>query len=462
MNITTAYNDGQVTLLMEGSLNSAVANDAKQQILSALDECPKIDNIVIDAQKLEYISSLGLRVILSLVKEYEDVRIINASYDVFNIFKMTGFTKMIQVEKALPQVSIDGCEALPYAPDMYRISPDQVVKVFPEDTEKQVVDNEVIVARELFTLGIPTTMPFDIVTVGSCYGLIYEYVEAETLATLLKSHPEKAKHYGALLGDSLRTLHENLIEPEGKIPSAHTRLLEWVQSLAEKLGDDAVSKLKYMLQVVPETSALCHANLSPDNIIIHNDEVIYSYLGSVGYGNPVLDLGLIYTRLPEEVYDAVLRSYYDMESEESVAKSRERLVLLSLLWTATSDAATFKREIADRWDEILSRLKFKMDFQEEILRLERKQFYLDSDVSIDWVAKTLGTNRHYVSDYFNKVLHVSFTDYLNKLRLNHAARLIKSGRVKSSQIAYSAGFNSDHTFRRLFKQYFGCTPSEYK
>ena len=65
---------------------------------------------VIDADRLEYISSAGLRVILKLLKEEPKLAIINVSPEVYEIFDMTGFTDMVTVEKAYRRISMDGCE----------------------------------------------------------------------------------------------------------------------------------------------------------------------------------------------------------------------------------------------------------------------------------------------------------------------------------------------------------------
>ncbi|MCF0209368.1 MAG: helix-turn-helix transcriptional regulator [Bacteroidaceae bacterium] len=99
-------------------------------------------------------------------------------------------------------------------------------------------------------------------------------------------------------------------------------------------------------------------------------------------------------------------------------------------------------------------------FASKIKALEEKHFYLDADVSIEWLCNKLGTNRHYVSDYLNNELHVSFYEYINNLRLMHAENLLRQGE-KVSQVAYRSGFNSDHTFRRLFKEKFSITPSQF-
>lgn len=103
-----------------------------------------------------------------------------------------------------------------------------------------------------------------------------------------------------------------------------------------------------------------------------------------------------------------------------------------------------------------------MDFDDVFKKLEDEKFYLDTEVNIDWISSKLGTNRHYVSDYLNRVKHVTFYEYVNTLRLIYAERLLKEGKEKLADIAFICGFNSDHTFRRLFKEKYGCTPLQYQ
>ena len=468
MQITSNFNDGQLTIAISGRVDAAEAQNLQQEALALVDGRREINSIVVDASQMTFISSLGLRVMLTLKKKVDDLRIIGVNADVYNVFSITGFHKIITVEKALPSVSVEGCPLVNGRKDVYQLTEDTVLKVFPEGTTKADVDKEVAMAKEAFVLGVPTAMAFDIVMVDGRYALEYE----STAPMAIDAIP---------LGTLVRNLHELKVDPEeGTFAPGVVMLKKRIEALEPYLGEDAVSKLLQMIKVLPDATALLHGNLTLDCIMKQNEEPIFTNMGGVCFGHPVLDLSRLYASFTEEqkgeYFDMLLDEYFDMESDETIKRNRENIVILSSIYEFTELLADgepseekveeskkrFQEVIADRWEEILSRLRFKMDFNEEIRALERKQFYLDSDVNIDWIANTLGTNRHYVSDYFNKVLHCTFNEYINNLRLNYAAKLIKEGRVQKSQICYKAGFNNDHTFRRLFKQKFGCLPSQYE
>ncbi len=82
---------------MEGRIDSSNA----AEISGEFDEIGKAyphERLVLNAEKLEYISSAGLRLIMRVQKdEKEKISIINPSTEVFEIFKMTGFSSIVDV-----------------------------------------------------------------------------------------------------------------------------------------------------------------------------------------------------------------------------------------------------------------------------------------------------------------------------------------------------------------------------
>ena len=81
-------------------------------------------------------------------------------------------------------------------------------------------------------------------------------------------------------------------------------------------------------------------------------------------------------------------------------------------------------------------------------------------LSLDVLSKKLHLSRYYISHIFSDKLQVSFTDFINTLRVEHACSLLEKG-ANISEIALSSGFSSVRTFNRVFAEEMGMTPREY-
>lgn len=447
---SSTFREGKLTIAIKGQVNSSKAEMLQGEMNAAIEEHrSEIKELVLDAEEMSFISSLGLRCILQLKKDWPEVSVLNCSAEVYNVFKMTGFTRFITVTKSLPRFSSEILEPVEGLESVYLLSDETMVKVFPKGTELSAVEREVQLSREVFIWGVPTAMTFEVVRVDDCYGLVFESVEKKAIDA-------------AILGDLMKNFHQHIIEPDEQILSAIEVEKQKVRDKAEEYGDERVSKMLQVLNTIPDGSALVHGNFSMQKVAFseRGERPVVIDMSNIQFGNPVLDVTRLYSSLPEaqrgEYFDVFLHAYYNNEPEASLEKIRQNIVTLAKAYRC------FEEGVMDCWDEIFSDLHFKMDFGEKIRELERQRFYLDEDVDIDWIASKLATNRHYVSDYFNKVLHMTFSEYINNLRLEYAANLLRSGRVPQQEVAYSAGFNNDHTFRRLFKKKYGCTPSEFK
>ena len=98
MTITNERNNAQLTVAIEGRLDTTTA----PQLEKFLSENSKgIKDMVIDMAKLEYISSAGLRVILGAHKKMSKIgslKLINVCDEVMEVFEMTGFTDILDIE----------------------------------------------------------------------------------------------------------------------------------------------------------------------------------------------------------------------------------------------------------------------------------------------------------------------------------------------------------------------------
>ena len=83
--------DEYVSLKLFGRIDSNNASSVEAELFSALEGKDSLA-VELDAEKLEYISSAGLRILLRIRKNRPGMRIVNVSPEVYDILDMTGFT----------------------------------------------------------------------------------------------------------------------------------------------------------------------------------------------------------------------------------------------------------------------------------------------------------------------------------------------------------------------------------
>jgi AraC-like DNA-binding protein len=89
--------------------------------------------------------------------------------------------------------------------------------------------------------------------------------------------------------------------------------------------------------------------------------------------------------------------------------------------------------------------------------------YVNPNLSIEMATTTLGINRTKINDILKEELGLTFSVYLNKLRLTEAARLLSENKEANiSEIAYAVGYNNVSYFNKLFKATYNCAPSTFK
>ncbi len=98
MNITKKINGNQLEVVLEGRLDTLTAPELDQDLKDSLDQ---VSDVVFDMKGLEYISSSGLRTLLSVKKKLYNkgnVKIVNANDLVKEVFEVTGFDSLLDIE----------------------------------------------------------------------------------------------------------------------------------------------------------------------------------------------------------------------------------------------------------------------------------------------------------------------------------------------------------------------------
>lgn len=86
----------------------------------------------------------------------------------------------------------------------------------------------------------------------------------------------------------------------------------------------------------------------------------------------------------------------------------------------------------------------------------------NEEISLDKMAYDLCVSKYVLSRLFAKTFHCNFNRYVNDVRLNHVAALLESTHDSITNIGLDAGFESQRTFNRVFKERYKMTPREYR
>jgi uncharacterized protein (TIGR02172 family) len=298
------------TLVFEGRLDTVTSYQVSTDIERLLASAPDISRLTCDMSQLDYISSSGLRILLKLAKRYKDFCIIEVQPRVYDVLNTTGFTKIMHVERALRQFSIEGCEVIGVGGvgTVYRIDGDTIIKVFCEGTTIDEVRREITMSKEAFVMGMPTAISFDIVRVGSQYGLVYELLQADTLSACVKREPARINEFAKKYADLFHQLHVIEVPNGSSVPSAKVREQQQIRYIRRYFPQKSIDLMLRIVDNIPEANRLLHLDLQTKNAMVQDGQLMLIDMGEVSYGHPMFDLGHAYSSMVTLIgdYNAII------------------------------------------------------------------------------------------------------------------------------------------------------------
>lgn len=294
MDITYRIDKDILYIAINGRIDASNANAAGEKIFSIKNDNPG-KHTVIDADKLEYISSAGLRVILKLRKEEPKLAIINVAADIYDVFDMTGFTDMVTVEKAYPRMSVEGCEFIAKGANgaVYRYDDETIVKTYFAKDALPEIKQERENARRAFVLGINTAIPYGIVRVGDSYGTVTELLNAISVTKLIRNNPEDMTLAAKYYIDMLKNIHAIEVE-DGEVPDMKETALDWADFVSKHIPEEQGKKLRALIEAVPRQNTLMHGDYHTNNIMVQNGEPLLIDMDTLCMGHPVFELGSMF------------------------------------------------------------------------------------------------------------------------------------------------------------------------
>ncbi|NAY91919.1 helix-turn-helix domain-containing protein [Muricauda sp. JGD-17] len=96
--------------------------------------------------------------------------------------------------------------------------------------------------------------------------------------------------------------------------------------------------------------------------------------------------------------------------------------------------------------------------------LNEEKLFRNPLLTLQKLAKEIGTNTHYLSQHINKTHNLTYNDLINQHRVEESKRLLseEGGPNAMEEVAIASGFASSSSFYRIFKQHVGLTPKQFQ
>ena len=292
MNVTAKFSEDKIlTIFLEGAIDSANAAEAEEKIMESY-QAHDAKAVVLDVEKLRYVSSSGLRVFLKLRKMEENLEMINASSEVYEILDMTGFIDLFPVSKGYRSINLEECKLLGAGGHgkVYRINGDTIVKMYYAGDSIEEIKREQDYSKKAFVMGIPTAIPFDIVKCDDMFGLVFELVDADIVTNYLNEHPDQIEVVAKKYAQTLKQLHDTHVAKDA-LSSTRELYRNRIEGLREFMTDEEVDTLLRINDAIPESDTVVHGDYHPKNVMIQNGELILIDMADLTTGHPLYDLG---------------------------------------------------------------------------------------------------------------------------------------------------------------------------
>lgn len=229
-------------------------------------------------------------------------------------------------------------------------------------------------------------------------------------------------------------------------------LLYFTEGTADVKCDDKTVQAKAGDLVIVNTNEMHTVTLTSDRCLYHCFIISQDL-----FDNKDLN---IYTSTFNNLIsqDFVLSDLFDSAIKEfSLKKERSNLAVKGFLFGIFSHLLRY----CQINESYMSRQRKKiLGIVKDSLQYMENNFH--RNISLDDICQKEGLSKYYFCRIFKETIGRSPIEYLNSLRINNAAELLKSGKYNVSEAAEMCGFNNINYFSKVFKKYKNALPSSMK
>lgn len=340
--------DGRLIVRIPENITSANADRFLREIRETLNNRVH-DALEIDLSSVDYVSSAGLRIFLSLNKSEKAMKLTGVRSSVYEILEVTGFDRILTVSRVMRKISLEHAELIGdgFFSHVYRLDEENIIKVFIRNTSEEDIQRELDLDKYALISGLPTAISYDIVeTDDGKKGVIYEMMNCGSFRDVYRDQPDQREHLLDVYTAMILELHA-VKDTEKKLPDARARVLGYLEQLDGILTPAQTDTLRKLLLTIPESDQMLHGDCHVKNIMMHNGEPLLIDLDTLSRGDPVIELGNLFysycafeeiwpgnslefmgldAGIVRDIFDGLLKRYFrevrEEDREENLARIR--------------------------------------------------------------------------------------------------------------------------------------------
>jgi uncharacterized protein (TIGR02172 family) len=298
MDIKTSFAKEALTLAPIGRIDSSNAGEFQVAIDNAFTSYPTYESVLVDLQKVEYVSSAALRVFLGLnkrlVSEEKKLTLANASPALMEIFQMTGFSEILDIRPPFKDFDVTNLPVIGsgMCGDVYKVNDETILKLYKSNMDLAMILKEKENAKRAFVLGVPTPISYDLVKVGDRIGILFEMLHAKDLISLMKNDLDHIPDYAVMFARLAKLIH-GIDGKNSRLPRKTDDYWDFFKR-TNWLTPSEHEEVEAMLKGLPEATTIVHGDFHPGNTMLSDNELMFIDMGDVSIGSPYNDLCQVY------------------------------------------------------------------------------------------------------------------------------------------------------------------------
>lgn len=281
---------------LKGHLDTSKVAEEKARIDVLMADVKADEHVEIDCTELEFISSSGLRIMLMLKQKHADMELTGVRPNVYDVFEMTGFTRILDVKKALRKIELSSCQLIGEGGNgaAYRINDEEIVKVCKHSHGEEGLIRESELVKEAFLMGVPTVISFDTVDCGNGHkGIVMEALDSQSLGAYIAEDPSRM--------DDIVPKYVELFRQADAVEVTSPLFRDTKEWLLDRLmlpqriiNEEEAAQMMSLLDEIPDSKHFVHFDGHVGNVLMHgaegNRNLMLIDFGDAGTGHPILEI----------------------------------------------------------------------------------------------------------------------------------------------------------------------------